>query len=66
MDSFKWALIPRSDLMDLCAGVPMPIAIFRTKEAAEGHGRRMYGEMFDVAEWNTNSALKAEALAQGE
>lgn len=46
---YCWALTPRSDLLDLCSSKPDPIALFASEEAANGHGRRMYGEFFEVS-----------------
>lgn len=47
---YKWALTPRSDLMDLCDTKPEPIALFREERAAKCFGAAMYGKLFEVTE----------------
>lgn len=50
ISDYRWTLTPRSDLLDLCDKKPEPIALFRDERAAQGHGRAVYGELFEVKE----------------
>lgn len=47
---YRWELIPRGDLLDLCAAKPAPIAYFRDEQAAKSCGAALYGEFYEVSE----------------
>ena len=47
---YRYALTPRSDLLDLCPEKPEPIAYFRDELAARTCGLKMYGCYHEISD----------------